>query len=63
MLVRIDGDGIGFADGGEGVLRIAPEIIYQREIAAVGGVGVNSEIVFARGVLEFRAADQRNRWR
>ncbi len=44
VLVRIDDDGIGRVDGGEGARRIGIEVVDQPEVAAVCGVDVKTKV-------------------
>ncbi len=45
MLVRIDGNGIRFADGRERVARARFQIVHQRKISAVRSIRVNSKFL------------------
>src|SRR5258708_39504984 len=43
VLVRIDDDGVDFTDAGERRFSIGGKIVNQREISAVGSVGVDAK--------------------
>lgn len=43
VFVRVDGDGVGLADGVEGAAGGGGEVVGQGEVAAVGGIDVQAE--------------------
>ena len=46
VLVRVDDDGVGVRDGVEGGARFGGEVCGEGEVATVGGIDVNAELIF-----------------
>ncbi len=63
VLVRVDDDGVGVRDGVEGGAGFGREIGGEGEVAAVGGVDVDAEVVFLLELEDLDREDRRSRWR